>query len=656
MAGRIIARRLSLALSLMAILVLATTWTTALAEAPLAAAVDQNTFSLVDTITQEHIVFDNPSRQLEEQDGGDEGGEGNEGGEDGGDGDETGDDKKMEDTEKTKNPDGGGKEKIGDDDGNATDGNATDDGKDKNGGGDPKNSQSDAVDLADEEDPGGGTGGATEEIEESGPNATPGKGDGDTGETEKPGKPDDAGESGGGNNKITDDEKGGTNEDTNEDKGNGEDNNNEKNTPADGGSDANDTPTDKGDDGKADTPAKVTKSEYEDGNGVVYFLLVVLIGLCAAGYKNKDKIEPKIKELIETVSKEFEPDGRSGGGGFSVSKTTKYEQVASEETNDEEWGWGDDNGNATNDDDDDWGDDDWGDDMGTAGKKDIEMTTPAFSSNNSYDDTNMVQRRPSSGDEDEARRPVTKSTPVKTMSLGSKSTSGGRSNGMRLGTSPAMTPSTMSKKHTPAKPPAPSMAATNLPQDMPGTIGGMAMGITSLGPKKKPAAAAKPKKKKLLGATDDDLFASMGFGGPPAASKPKPKPKPTTLPSKFASPPAASSKPTTIAGSGSRWATQATPSPLAASTTFAKPAPPKPASTLGVASAAPAVVNPFASTSAPAPALIPDGFGDDDLDLGDDDLDLGGDDLGLGTADSAGAGGDDDWGDDDGDLDDLLFD
>jgi hypothetical protein len=328
MAGRIFARRLSLALSLMAILVLATTWTTAMAEAPLAAAVDQNAFSVVDTKTQEHIVVDDPSRQLEEPGGGSDGGEGNEGDEgnegggDGGDGDGTGDDKKMKNTEKTKNPDGGGNENGGDGDGNATN-----DGKDKSGGGDAKTAQSDVGDFPNGEDPVGGSGGSGEEIEEIDPNNTPVEVDGDTGDNDKPGQPGDSGENGGNNDKTPDDEKGGNNEDSNEDKGNGEDNSNENNTPADGGSDGNDTPSDKGDDSKADTPAKVTYSEYEDGNGVVYFLLVVLIGLCAAGYKNKDKIEPKIKELIETVSKEFEADSSSGGGGFSVSKTTKYEQV-----------------------------------------------------------------------------------------------------------------------------------------------------------------------------------------------------------------------------------------------------------------------------------------------------------------------------------------
>lgn len=137
------------------------------------------------------------------------------------------------------------------------------------------------------------------------------------------------------------------------------------------------------------------------------------------------------------------------------------------------------------------------------------------------------------------------------------------------------------------------------------------MGITSLGPKKAPTAVTKPKKKKLMGASDDDLFASMGFGGPP--SKPKPK---ATLPKKFA--------------------TVSTPA-------FAsKPAAPKPVSKPFVA--------PKPVVSAPAPALIPDGFGDDD-DLGLDDDDLGfGDDL------DTGGGGDDDWGDDDDDLDDLLGD
>jgi hypothetical protein len=304
---------------------------------------------------------------------------------------------------------------------------------------------------------------------------------------------------------------------------------------------------------------------------------------------------------------------------------------ASGETNDEEWGWGDDDDNGTNDDDDndDWGDDDWDDDTnGTTSKNDIEMTTPHFSSKLSYNDANIVQRRPSSGDEEEVVYPTAPGTPSKSLSLNLKSSNGGRSNGMNnnLGGSNGFGSSQQSR----LKPLAATTTVTAT--KIPAAIGGMTMGITSLGPKKKPTRAAKAKKKNLLGASDDDLFASMGFGGPPSATKPK------ALPSKFASPPAASS---------TQWAAQTKPS--GSSTAFA--AKPKASSNnLGMASAP--VVAPFSRTPTPvpAPALIPDGFGDDDLNLGDDD-------LGLSDADdSAGIGGDDNWGDDDGDLDDLLFD
>ncbi len=150
------------------------------------------------------------------------------------------------------------------------------------------------------------------------------------------------------------------------------------------------------------------------------------------------------------------------------------------------------------------------------------------------------------------------------------------------------------------------------------------MGITSLGPKKAPSAVTKPKKKKLMGASDDDLFASMGFGGPPPKPKAKPAPKPkTTLPKKFS----------------------AVSTPAFAS----KPAAPKPVSKPFVA--------PKPVVPAPAPALIPDGFGDDDdLGLDDDDLGLGDDDLDFGDDLGTGGGGDDDWGGNHDDLDDLLGD
>jgi len=349
--------------------------------------------------------------------------------------------------------------------------------------------------------------------------------------------------------------------------------------------------------------------------------------LCAAGIKYNGKIVPIVQGL------------RSGGGGIAA-KTTKYEKVAAVESNDEEWGWGDENENVSNNgDDDDWGDDDWeDDDIDTISKNGIELTqtTPPFSSKNSYNNAHLKQRS-SSPDENDFGRPVTAKPIVKGMGL---KTASGRSTSTPIRSAGSAVSGMSLQKKLPQAFPAKTLS--------PGTIGGMTMGITSLGSKKKPVVAAKPRKKKLLGASDDDLFASMGFGGPPSASKPKPKPK-ATLPSKFASrsPSSATStskpKPTTL---GASTAFAAKPKPLAS--TFTK----KPA--------------PVFLTPAPvsAPALIPDGFGDDDLDLdlgdvpdgfGDDDLDLDlrgddDDDLGLGDA----GGGDNNWEDDDSDLNDLL--
>ena len=272
---------------------------------------------------------------------------------------------------------------------------------------------------------------------------------------------------------------------------------------------------------------------------------------------------------------------------------------ALEDAKDEEWGWGDDaNNGAIETSDDDWGDDDWGDDLDSgSNKKGIEMTTPHFSnSNGSFNNHNIVQRRPSSEDESAAMK-----TPVKSMSL-KKSTSVGSNNSNKARASP--TPKKLSlgaSRMTPSMP----------QQQLPGSIGGMSMGITSLGPKKQPAAVAKPKKKKLLGAMDDDLFADMGFGGPP-------KPKAAATPSKPVTP-----------ASSSRWATAQPVAPTKTTTAASSPS-------FSTMTSKPTP----APAPAPTPALIPDGFGDDGLDFGDDDLGLG----------DAGADG---FGDDD-DLDDLL--
>lgn len=316
----------------------------------------------------------------------------------------------------------------------------------------------------------------------------------------------------------------------------------------------------------------------------------------------------------------------SNGGepGFgTVAKATKYEPVALDDSKDEEWGWGGNDNNGTDDgdnDDKDWGDDDWGDDAGTTNKIDIEMTKPK----------------------------------PKSMVLGSKSMSGGSAISNRfqnstktslpaapksMGSVASAMSATMPSSSSPPvlnKSPMVATTASSRATANASQIGGMTMNITSLGPKKKSNAATKPKKKKLLGASDDDLFASMGFGSPVPSSKPKPKPK--------------ASLPTT---SGSRWATASTtPSTIGAgsSTAFAKSPASYPSKAPTISPAVGAMATPIAKTPVPvpAPALIPDGFGDDD----DLDIELDDDDFGFDNTDTA--GGNDDWGDGDDDLDDLL--
>jgi len=405
----------------------------------------------------------------------------------------------------------------------------------------------------------------------------------------------------------------------------------------------------------------------DEGNaGVQFFLFALAIGLVVGGIRNKEKI----LSLYRSVA-------GGTGAATSASKTTKYEQVASDDGNDEEWGWGNDDGdnddNDNDNDDDDWGDDDWGDDIGTSNSKDIEMTTPQFSSNSSYNDTNITQRKPSFElDKETNTRSSSPQRPVATkktsMALNgaatvSPSTVGGSSVTnppiSRIPIAPRSTGSSISatslQSQNAAKTvpmpkaiatPRPSkiastatttrtlsVGATGLPQGLPGTIGGMTMGITSLGPKKTPskASASKPKKKTLLGASDDDIFASMGFGGPPSVTKPKPPSKPRASPA--------------MGGSG-RWGQP--PTSAAITTTPVVPRSLASASTPSRSTSTSFGVPPApVATSTPAPAPIPDGFGDDD----DLDLDLGGDGDDFGNK-----GGGDEWGSDDGDLDDLLFD
>merc|ERR1712176_863386 len=117
----------------------------------------------------------------------------------------------------------------------------------------------------------------------------------------------------------------------------------------------------------------------------------------------------------------------------------------------------------------------------------------------------------------------------------------------------------------------------------------------------------------------------MGFGSPTPVSKPKPK---ASLP----------------ANSGSRWAATSTiQSSLGGSsnTAFAKTPTSYTAKSPSMTSSVGTTSTPVTKiqTPAPTPASIPDGFGDDD-------------DLNFGNADAAGV--DDDWGDNDDDLDDLL--
>ncbi|VEU41980.1 unnamed protein product [Pseudo-nitzschia multistriata] len=427
-------------------------------------------------------------------------------------------------------------------------------------------------------------------------------------------------------------------------------------------------------------PQNLDWYDDDEGNGgFLFFLFVLVIGLGVAGVKHKEKVTDAVSKLMDAINS---ADG-GGGAGSTAAKTTKYEPVASNEANDEEWGWGDDNENAADNDfgDDDWGDDDddWGDDTNN-----IEMTTPSFSSGSGgYNNTHITQRKPSF-DSDKGETPISpnlsttasvlhpkipKPMPAyagsasRSVSGSSINSSGGKgASGMSLTSSngkggPAssrglpmaprsgggsavsasstLTPPTAPRVPTPAA--TTTTAAMNPSQEIPATIGGMKMGITSLGPKKaKPTSVAKPKKKTLIGADDGDIFASMGFGGPPP---PKPKTKTTTA---------------SKAAGSSRWAmAQATPpksAPPVVSSFGSKPIAAKPVPPSAVASSKTTAsgLGPGLA-SKPAEASIPDGFGDDDL-----DLDLGDDDI-AGDA-GLGAGDGDDWGDDDGDLDDLLFD
>eukprot|EP00537_Pseudo-nitzschia_pungens_P000914 CAMPEP_0172358926 /NCGR_PEP_ID=MMETSP1060-20121228/3203_1 /TAXON_ID=37318 /ORGANISM="Pseudo-nitzschia pungens, Strain cf. cingulata" /LENGTH=701 /DNA_ID=CAMNT_0013080365 /DNA_START=138 /DNA_END=2243 /DNA_ORIENTATION=+ len=581
---------------------------------------------------------------------------------------------------------------------------------------DDSTGETDDESSPDIEDPDAGKDDALETEEKA---ATLENGGGDENEADMNGQPDekndddDDGETGDNANSLQDET---NNEGNGENKSENE--TDTSNDPLAGGSNDNDNDSDSDSDNDNDSDSKVTTpsptptpqdtkkqqesvdnwyDEKEENGGVLFFLFVGCVVLAVLGIKHREKVCAVATFCMAIVSS-VKGSGSPGGAGGTAAKTTKYERVASTEADDEEWGWGDDAGNVNSgsknnqqDDPDDFGGDDWGDDDDDWGddSKDIEMTTPAFStSNGGYNATNIHQRKPSF-DSDKVETPVISPTragsilsPPKLSSFNSGSTSRNTSTsstnsgtGMGLnsnvivGTSsvgipkaPVSGTSTTSASSSSLTPPSSTMRKTTLlpsasaasastfsmdssqmlssAQEIPSTIGGMTMGITSLGPKKKPSVAAKPKKKTLIGASDDDIFASMGFGGPP--SKPKPA---------VATPKKIGATPTT--GAGRRTTGRPTPpkptvSPFGNKTAISAAKP----KTGGMSSLSAATPNPtIPAAPKPAPALIPDGFGDDDdLDL---DLDDGGNDLGV---DAGAGGGGDDWGDDDGDLDDLLFD
>lgn len=69
---------------------------------------------------------------------------------------------------------------------------------------------------------------------------------------------------------------------------------------------------------------KISKDNWDDdeGSGAVgFFLFVVFIGLGAFAFKRKDKIMPIVQDFIDKANKGF--DAEAGG----VSKSTKYQQV-----------------------------------------------------------------------------------------------------------------------------------------------------------------------------------------------------------------------------------------------------------------------------------------------------------------------------------------
>ena len=94
-------------------------------------------------------------------------------------------------------------------------------------------------------------------------------------------------------------------------------------TSGNGGDDANKTDPKERDPKPEDTQKKpdLVVEEEEGGAGVKFFLLVVLIGVCGVAFKCKEKLIPIVQDLIATVNKGFD----SNGDG--VSKSTKYQQV-----------------------------------------------------------------------------------------------------------------------------------------------------------------------------------------------------------------------------------------------------------------------------------------------------------------------------------------
>lgn len=252
-----------------------------------------------------------------------------------------------------------------------------------------------------------------------------------------------------------------------------------------------------------DNQSLVYRDQDESLSGATFGVVFLLLFVCAA-YKCKDKVLSQLNTA-----------------GGSTAKTAKYHEVSMEEENDEEWGWGDDDG-------------------GTGG--DVELAT-------SFKDDNSVHKRRQTSNESLS---ATKTSPMfqkksphpaiqpKThiptehhipklpkavppapvsgsgMSLKSKTTSASPMSGVTHSTAAGPGFSLSAPTTVPSAP-----SSTNSTDF--GHLQGMA--ITSLGPKR--AVQSTPVKKAPTPSPDDDIFASMGLAAKPTFSN---TPAPATIP------------------------------------------------------------------------------------------------------------------------------